>query len=76
MPIFGKIFERTIFNDVFSFLESNNLRTPKQTGFRPNDSYVSLLLSIVHSIYSNFDQNPSPEVRVIFLDISKAFDKV
>ena len=75
-PICGKIFERTIFNDVFAFLENNNLLTPKQSGFRPNDSCVSQLLSIIHSIYSDFDLNPSLEVRGNFLDISKPLDKV
>ena len=30
----------------------------------------------MHSIYSDFDHNPSLEVRGNFLDISKAFDKV
>ena len=76
LPISGKIFQRTIFNDVFALLENNNLLTPKQSGFRPNDSCVSQLLSIIHSIYSDFDLNPSLEVRGNFLDISKAFDKV
>ena len=31
-------------------------------------------LSIVHKIYSDFDQNPNPVVRSQFLDTSKAFD--
>ena len=30
----------------------------------------------MYSIYSDFDHNPSLEVRGIFCDISKAFDKV
>ena len=47
LPICGKIFERTIFNDVFAFLENNNLLTPKQSGFRSNDSCVSQLIFIV-----------------------------
>ena len=34
------------------------------------------LLSITHEIYNAFDCNPSLEVRGVFLDISKAFDKV
>ena len=50
--------------------------TPHQSGFRPNDSCIYQLLSIVHSIYAGFDHNPSLEVRGNFLDISKAFDKV
>ena len=76
LPICGKFFERIIFNNVFLFLEDNNLLTPNQSGFRPKDSCINQLLSIVHSIYSDFDHNPSLEVRGNFLDISKAFDKV
>ena len=34
------------------------------------------MLTITHEIFSSFDCNPSLEVRSIFLDISKAFDKV
>ena len=76
LPICGKIFERTIFNDIDLFLQNNNLLTSKQSGFRPNDFCVNQLLSIVHSIYSDFDHNPTLQVRGIFHDMSKAFDKV
>ena len=41
VPICGKIFERTIFNDVFAFLENNNLLTPKLSGYRPNYSIIN-----------------------------------
>ena len=58
------------------FLEENNLLNSNQSGFRPNDSCESQLLSIVHDIYSLFDCHQSLEVRGIFLDISKAFDRV
>ena len=58
------------------FLEENNLLNSNQSGFRPNDSCESQLLSIVHDIYSSFDCHPSLEVRGIFLDISKVFDRV
>ena len=75
LPICGKIFERILYNPLFLYLESNNLLTPHQSGFRPNDSCIYQLLSIVH-IYLDFDHNPSLEVRGNFLDISKAFDKV
>ena len=33
------------------------------------------LLSIIYEIQTNFDNSPSVDVRVIFLDISEAFDK-
>ena len=79
LPICGKMFEKTIFNDVFYSLNNNNLLTPNQSDFKPNESCVNQLLSIlslVLSIYSDFGHNPSLEVGGIFLDISKAFDKV
>ena len=42
----------------------------------PGDSCIFQLLSAIHEIQSSFDYNPPPDVRAIFLDISKAFDKV
>ena len=48
---------------------------PNQSGFRPSDLYINELLAIRHEIFEAFDCNPSLEVRSIFLDISKAFDK-
>ena len=35
LPICGKIFERIIFNDVFAFLENNNLLTLKKKTLWP-----------------------------------------
>ena len=72
LPICGKIFEGILYNPLFLYLESNNLLTPHQSGFRPNDSCLYQLLSIVHNIYSDFDHNPSLEVRGNFLDIFKS----
>ena len=52
----------------------NDLISPKQSGFRPGDSCTNQLLSIAHEILSAFDDGH--EVRGVFLDISKAFDRV
>ena len=41
-----------------------------------SDSCINQLLAITHEIFEAFDCNPSLEVRSVFLDISKAFDKV
>ena len=38
LPICGKIFEKSIFNHLYSYLNSNNLFTENQSGFRPGDS--------------------------------------
>ena len=76
LPICGKMFETLIFNALYSFFEDLKLLNPCQSGFKKNDSCINQLVSITHEIYSAFDCNPSLEVRGVFLDLSKAFDKV
>ena len=65
-----------IYNSLFNYFLHNKLFTPPQSGFLPGDSCIAHLLSIIHEIQSAFDDNPTIDVRGIFLDISKAFDKV
>ena len=74
LPIAGKIFERLLYDKMFEFFIANNLISKNQSGFRPGNSCIIQLLSITHEIYQFFDDNL--EVRAVFLDISKAFDKV
>ena len=76
LPIFGKIFERILFKDLFNYFHKNQFFTKCRSGFLPGDSCISQLLSIVHDINSSFDCDPTIDVRSIFLDISKVFDKV
>ena len=66
--------ERLLCNDMFSLFSENNLISPKQSGFRPGDSSTNQLSSIAHEIISTFDHGH--EVRGVFRDISKAFDRV
>ena len=54
----------------------NKFLNPNQSGFMPGDSYIHQLISITHEVYASFDANPSVEVRSVFLDISKAFDRL
>ena len=58
---------------MFSFLLENNLVLPNQSGFKPGDSCINQLFSITHEIFQSSDEEF--EVRGVFLDISKAFDK-
>ena len=74
LPICGKILERLMFNEMFNFFIENKLISSNQSGFKPGDSCINQLLSITHEIYESFDVGL--EVRSVFLDISKAFDKV
>ena len=45
-----------------------------QSGFRPGDSTVMQLVYIVHENYKALEEGS--EMRAVFLDISKAFDRV
>ena len=76
LPILSKIFEKIIFESLYSYLTKNNLLVSCQSGFIKGDSCVSQLLSITHGIHMNLDANPSLDTKGIFLDMSKAFDKV
>ena len=76
LPICGKIFEKIIFNNLYSYFNANNLITKNQSGFRPSDSTTNQLLYLVNEIHMAFESPKSLEVRAVFLDISKAFDKV
>ena len=56
------------------FLSGNNLLSPNQPGFRLGNSCINQLLSVNHEVLNTFDKGL--EVHGIFLDISRAFDKV
>ena len=69
-----KVFERLIFKHIYNFIHENNVLSPHQSGFRPRDSTVNQLMYL----YNNYCKalNEGKEIRVIFFDISKAFDRV
>ena len=74
LPICSKIFQRLIYNELFTFFTDNNLTSPNQPRFRHGDSCVNQLIAINHKIYNAFDDGL--EVRGVFLDMSNAFDNV
>ena len=76
LPIFSNIYKGLIYNALFNYFKDNKLFTSSQSGFLPGDSCLAQLLSIIHEIQTAFDNNPADDVRSLFLDISKAFDKV
>ena len=67
LPVCGKLLEKLTFNSIFSFINTRNMLSVHQSGFRPVDSSVHQLISIVHDIYNAFNANPSLEVRGSFL---------
>ena len=59
---------------MFPFFIQNKLIATNQSGFKPGDFCINQLIAITHEIHQSFDAGY--KVRGIFLDISKAFDKV
>ena len=76
LPICGKIFEKLIFDSLYAYLSGNGLITKNQSGFVPGDSCTNQLLFLINEIHEAFENPKSLEVRAVFLDMSKAFDKV
>ena len=71
---FSKICERVVSFHLYNFLMEIGFFYKFQSGFRPGDSTINQLIFLVHKIYEALEGGK--EVRVVFLDISKAFDKV
>ena len=67
LPICGKIFEKLIFNSLYSYLSSNGLITKNQSGFIPGDSCTNQLLFLINEIHEAFENPSSLEVRAVFL---------
>ena len=59
---------------LFNFFRDNNVITAFQSGFVPGDSTVNQLIDIYNTFCKALDEGK--EVRAIFCDISKAFDRV
>ena len=72
LPIWSKILERLIFNEMFSFFIENDLISQDQSGSK----HGGLLHQSTFINYSHQPFDKGFDVRSVFLDISKVFDKV
>ena len=70
----SKILEKIVYRRLYEYLMDNNLLTQHNSGFKKNDSTINQLLKIIHQIYQ--DVNDGNDTCLVFLDVSKAFDKV
>ena len=70
----SKLLERIVFKYVFNYFRDNFLVSLFQSGFIPGDSTVNQLVNIYHILCKALDNKK--DVRIVFCDISKAFDKV
>lgn len=70
----GKAFEKIIHKYVFNYFFEHQILTTLQSGFVPGDSTVNQLVDIYNTFCKALDDGK--EVRCVFFDISKAFDRV
>jgi hypothetical protein len=70
----AKVMEKVAHNQLYLYLQDENLLSTSQHGFRPGHSTVTALLEITDRLYHNIDIG---ELNgVVFLDLKKAFDTV
>ena len=70
----AKVMEKIAHNQLYLYLQNENILSPSQHGFRQGYSTVTALLEITDRLYHNIDIG---ELNgVIFLDLRKAFDTI
>lgn len=69
-----KLFERVMRTKIVNFVEENGLLSNEQYGFRPGRSTITQLLVHIDRIIDILETNQNADV--LYLDFSKAFDKV
>ena len=74
LPTVSKILEKAFHSQVYSYLEENQILTPKQFVFRPKLSTEIALAHFTDNILGNMDKGLT--TGAVFLDLSKAFDTV
>ena len=66
--------ERVVFKCLFNYCRDNLVISDKQSGFTPNDGAINQWVYLYHQFSKAIDEQK--EIRVIFGDITKAFDRV
>ena len=74
LSIVGKMLERIVYKYVYNYFKENFIISLFQSGFLPGMSTVTQLIEVYHYFCKSVDEGK--EIRVCFLDISKAFDRV
>ena len=74
LPVLSKVFERVVHQQLYTYLEENNLLSKNQFGFRTNSSTQHAVTKFSDSIRQNMDKGLM--TGTIFIDLRKAFDTV
>ena len=74
IPVVAKVFEQIIYDQLYHYLNENNLLSRHQSGFRSLHSTVTALIEATDNWSLNIDRGFVN--AVVFLDLKKAFDTV
>ena len=74
LPILSKIYERHIYDSLYTYLSVNNLLYGLQSGFRRSHSTESALIRLVDQLLFELDQDKVS--GLLCVDYSKAFDLI
>jgi hypothetical protein len=74
LPSVDKIFEKILYEQINSRLESNNIHDPLQYGFRNGRGCQEAIAMLLHQV--SVEINCKKSVLVVSFDIAKAFDSV
>ena len=74
LPTMSKILEKVVHSQFYDLLNSNNLISTKQFGFRPKLSTTSALTSFADEVLLHMESGEL--CGAVFLDLTKAFDTV
>jgi retron-type reverse transcriptase len=73
-PVLCKLLEKCLIPQLSSYLETNQLITPHQFGFRKYHSTSHAIIAITDYMYQEIDKGKV--CLVVTIDLRKAFDKV
>ena len=72
LPLPGKILERVVSNQMTGYLESNNLLSENQSGYRSKHSTIATISDFTDEVHAATDLNQL--TLAVFIDFRKAFD--
>jgi len=70
----SKVLEKLVYGHIYAFCLEHELLSVRNSGFKKGDGAVNQILGKTDDIYKAFEKGS--EVAAVFLDISRAFDRV
>ena len=74
LPCPSKVVERLVYNELYAYCSKFNLLSEKNSGFKKLDGTINQLINLTNKIYQGL--NDEHEIAMIFLDLSKAYDRI